>query len=180
MNGLMKRKSQASYLQRVGGVGGWLTSLSISLAISCQQPARQIHCSPPVLAALQGRRDICGTQIMTDCVLSPLFSHRMVGGFCLAKLGSQLFGLIHTSDGHKVFTQFRKCKCYCLLTIPVCSVILYLQSYISNNDKLMIREWNLLLNMLTYGIYGKVNECKGVISGTRTSHQLTSSKFKRT
>lgn len=53
----MKRKSLASYLQWVGGVGGWLASLSISLTMSCQQPACQIHRSPPVLTALQGRRD---------------------------------------------------------------------------------------------------------------------------
>lgn len=50
-------EEHASYLQWVGGVGGWLTSFSVSLAMSRQQPACQIYCCSPVLAALQGRRD---------------------------------------------------------------------------------------------------------------------------
>lgn len=46
--------SEASYLQRVGGVGGRLAGLAVSLTVSSQHPGRQIHRGAPVLTALQG------------------------------------------------------------------------------------------------------------------------------
>lgn len=46
--------SEVSYLQRVGGVGGRLAGLAVSLTVSRQHPGRQIHRGAPVLTALQG------------------------------------------------------------------------------------------------------------------------------
>lgn len=45
--------SEASYLQRVGGVGGRLAGFAVSLTVSRQHPGRHIHRGTPVLTALE-------------------------------------------------------------------------------------------------------------------------------
>lgn len=55
MTGGVRRELEKSHLQGVCSVGGWLARLPVSLTVSRQQPANQIHRSPPVLGALERR-----------------------------------------------------------------------------------------------------------------------------